>query len=448
MDRRIRTVTAAAPSTGGGRLLRVRAGSLAAGLTAALTACGGGEAGGPAPETGLDGPDRELALTPEPVFSVGGFDAPEWATFGSVAQVAFDGRGHLYVLDGQTNIVTEIDAQGQFVRTIGRPGEGPGELSNPFALTVTDRGEVAVFDVGHQGWVVYGPDGEYLRNVRLDMGEVGIPGRQLTEHPDGGVVGPIGGRIRFGPGGGGGEDEVPSRPVAYFALAEDDTSRVLYQAWDLPPAPEGDQENLSMGEGRSVQLRMPTLRAFEPEIFAAAVPDGRVAVVDSTGYRIKFVDASGTVVDVLERPIAPTPVTPALAQMEKERRAAEMAENSSGGMTIMVGGSGGGQVDPAAVRRMMEGRLETMIFAEEIPVIERMAADRDGRIWVQRSSGEPGVDGPTDVLTVDGRYLGTIPPTGLRIPDAFGPNGLYVREETDEFDVPTLIVERVPADIR
>jgi hypothetical protein len=67
---------------------------------------------------------------------------------------------------------------------------------------------------------------------------------------------------------------------------------------------------------------------------------------------------------------------------------------------------------------------------------------------VQRSSGRVGEDGPTDLITADGRYLGSLAPDGLRIPDAFGPDGLIARIETDEFDVPTVVVERLPAELR
>ena len=88
--------------------------------------CGGEESASSEAETGLDAPDRIVDFQPEQVFTVGGFDAPDWAAFGSVSQVAFDDRGHLFILDGQANQVTEVDAQGQFVRTIGGPGQGSG----------------------------------------------------------------------------------------------------------------------------------------------------------------------------------------------------------------------------------------------------------------------------------------------------------------------------------
>ncbi len=414
-------------------------------------ACGGGDgAEQPLADTGLDAPDHTITPTPTPVFTVGGFDAPDWAAFGAIGQVAFDDRGHLYILDSQTNIVTEVDATGAFVRTIGRPGQGPGELSNAFAFTVTADGGVAIFDVSHQGWVVYDRDGTYVRTAKVDMSKLGIPGRTVAPHPAGGVVGAVSGRMRFGPSADddAAESEAPSRPVAYFALSDADESRAVYSAWDLPEPPAGGEQSLSTSGGGRLQLRMSRLRAFEPGLFTGVLSDGRIAVVDSTGYRIKIVDMTGSVVEVLERPILPTPVTAAIQTREKERRMAE-AEAQEGGPAVLiaVGGSGGMTVDRGAMRDMMTSRLETMIFAEEIPVIERMAVDQDGRIWVQRSSGEPGEPGPTDLLTTDGRYLGSLEAEGLRIPEAFGPDGLMVRIEEDEFDVPTLIVERMPAEI-
>jgi hypothetical protein len=413
--------------------------------------CGGGDSAAPEPETGLDAPDRTVDVQATPVYTVGGFDAPDWASFGDIRQVAFDDRGHLFILDTQANQVTEVDAEGQFVRTIGGPGEGPGELSSPFGFALTDDGGLAIFDIGHQGWVTYDAAGEFAGNVRVDMGAIGLPGNRLSPHPDGGVVGAVGGRIRMGGPGAAAdaEPEEPSRPVVYFALSEQDSSRVVYNAWDMPDPPEGDEANLSTSGGGSFQIRMPVLRAFEPVLRAGALPDGRVAVVDSIGYRIKVIDAAGAVVDVLERPVAPTEVTGGIEEAERERRIAELEEDGGGATRVIAIGGGGmtSNTVGGGMSDMMRNRVENMIFNDEIPVIEDMVVDPLGRIWVQRSSGVPGEAGPTDLITADGRYLGSIPADGLRIPQAFGPDGLMVRREVDEFDVPTLIVERLPAEI-
>ena len=72
----------------------------------------------------------------------------------------------------------------------------------------------------------------------------------------------------------------------------------------------------------------------------------------------------------------------------------------------------------------------------------------EGRIWVQRRGEEPGSPGPIDVLTSDGRYVGTLAADATTVPDAFGPNGMAAFIEFDEFDVARVVVRRLPTPVR
>ena len=47
--------------------------------------------------------DQALEADVSDVFSIGGMNAPEWALFGRVASLDFDGNGTLYVHDLQNN---------------------------------------------------------------------------------------------------------------------------------------------------------------------------------------------------------------------------------------------------------------------------------------------------------------------------------------------------------
>jgi len=84
-----------------------------------------------------------------------------------------------------------------------------------------------------------------------------------------------------------------------------------------------------------------------------------------------------------------------------------------------------------------------MEFGEEIPVLAGMAVDWEGRIWIERTGSRIGEKGPVDLIDVEGRYVGSVAPEGFRIPDAFGPNGLAAFIETDEMDVPRVVVRRL-----
>ncbi len=187
---------------------------------------------------------------------------------------------------------------------------------------------------------------------------------------------------------------------------------------------------------------MDVLRAFEADLSVAALNDGHLAVVDSVGYRVKIISPDGSLVTTFERPIAPVAVDDGIRAAEKARRMAEVEDQGEGG-TVRVMGGANMAIDPAAIRNMMMGRLETMVFASHIPVLSNVAADWENRIWIERAGAEPGEDGPTDLVTLDGMYLGTIAADGTRIPDAFGPNGLVAYIETDEYDVETVRVGRV-----
>ena len=54
--------------------------------------------------------------------------------------------------------------------------------------------------------------------------------------------------------------------------------------------------------------------------------------------------------------------------------------------------------------------------------------------------------GPIDLITPGGEYLGTIPDS--RMPNAFGPDGLVAYVQLDGFEVPTVVVRRLPEGIR
>ena len=93
-------------------------------------------------------------------FALGGQDeGPE--SFYNVRRrsVGTDAAGNIYVLDSDAHRVVMFDSSGEFVREMGREGEGPGELSWPFGLSVRPDGTVLVDDIGKGILVEFAPDG-------------------------------------------------------------------------------------------------------------------------------------------------------------------------------------------------------------------------------------------------------------------------------------------------
>ena len=424
-------------------------------LALPLAAVGCGRDAGPAAGStagsaaaGLDSPDVPLAPSVEEVYTVGVMDGAEWEMFGRVAGVAFGEDGSLFILDNDAGHVAVVGPDGEFVRTISNKGEGPGELNQPLGLAVLGDGRIAVNDMG-RGIKVFDRDGESLQEAGFTF-ETGMPGPQMFAMPDHSLLsaGLMGGSLAALLGGE--EEEEPAgRPIGRFRL--DGTQEEFHLAWAGPPV---EDTETATGNMRIVMSRM---EAFPLPLSFDVLRDGRVALADSVGYRVKILDASGRVTGTLERPILPVAVTDEIRDEERERRLAALAEGGSGGgggavfMTraISISGSAGSGAPSGpgseAMDRMREGLIEDMVFAEEIPVISRLAVDRSDRIWVERSA-LGGAPGPTDILTADGQYFGTITPDVLRIPAAFGPDGLLAYIDRDELDIQRVRVVRLVGD--
>ncbi|WP_419164435.1 hypothetical protein [Candidatus Palauibacter sp.] len=393
----------------------------------------------------LDSPDIPIAPAVEEAYSVGVLDGAAWEMFGSVRAVAFDADGTLFILDNDAGHVVVISPAGEFVRTISNKGEGPAELNQPIGMAVFADGRIGVHDLG-KGLQLFSREGEFLQEGRISLQD-GAPGARIHALPDHSVlstelVGASLSRLM-------GNDEArpEGRPINRFRL--DGTRDVFYTAWAGPPREEMERRS------GNVRMVISGGEAFPLPLSIGVLRDGRVAVADSVGYGIKLLDAAGRVTGSLERPVVPVAVTEEIREAERERRlAGAQAERGAGTAVVMMrslsGARGGGGrpptgPDPEVMRRMMEDQIRDMAFPEEIPVIANLAVDWSDRIWVQRSA-LPGETGPTDILTADGQYFGTIAPDGLRIPAAFGPGGLLAYIDRDELDIQRVRVVRLVGD--
>jgi hypothetical protein len=399
----------------------------------------------------LPSADRDLPVDFEEVFRVGALDGENWETFGEIEGLAFDEAGNLYVFDRQSSRVVVVDPTGGFLREIGQPGEGPGELRMPVTFTVLRDGTVIVADMGHRAYSLFGSDGTFQRLVSMggDGGMIRIG--DLAADPRGGAVFSGGGNtvVAMSRGPGQGEPEQPTtRPIERIGLdgSEVDVT-VVAEAW-LPP--RGEPTELS-GGGMSFRMSMAGPRTFEPGLYMSPLPDGGVAYADSSTYAVKVAGPGGTLQRILRRHFEPRPVTEGIEDAEKKRQLDELEAGDGPQLRMIASGPGGGQaqaVSQDAIKEMMRGRIDQMRFYPELPVLMNLRTGWTGKIWALRRGEEPTVPGSLDVLTPAGQYVGTFPAGDLELPTAFGPEGVVAFLERDEFDVPTVVVKRLPAALR
>ncbi len=94
--------------------------------------------------------------------------------FARPTNVAVDGDGNLYVTDTLNNRIEVFDAEGSFIRTFGKAGDGPGYFARPKGIAIDGDGHVWVADGVQDRVQVFTPEGQLL----IWMGEHGIlPGQ-------------------------------------------------------------------------------------------------------------------------------------------------------------------------------------------------------------------------------------------------------------------------------
>jgi len=357
--------------------------------------------------------DHRLEPEFEELYRVGTLTGEDWEQFGNIRNVAFDGAGRLHVFDRQAAQIFVVDRSGGLRRTLGGRGEGPGEFRNAHWFAVTPGGKVVVADQADRAYEIFDANGDYERRVRMGEGlEVMVLWNFMPDPVGDAVFSAVGSQMlsfSF-------VANAPSpttRPIERHDLSGDVVSRdTVADGW-LPPDGE-----LYTG------LREPI--AFGPRMSAGMLPDGSVAFSDSTAYVIRIARPGAGVVRVLTRPLQPVAVTGGMMEAEKDRR----RERLQG-------------LDPG-LREFERRHLANLRFSEEFPIVRELGTSWDGEVWVQGHGEEPTDDfGPIDVLTMDGRYVGTYAAGAIAMPAAFGPDGLVAFIETDELDVKTVAVRRL-----
>jgi DNA-binding beta-propeller fold protein YncE len=92
---------------------------------------------------------------------------PAGVTIGSTANVAFDSKGHLFVLTRGTSPLLEFDGGGKFIRAFGE-----GLFTRTHGLRIDSQGNIWVTDVGAHVVVKLDPQGKVI----LTLGTKGEPG--------------------------------------------------------------------------------------------------------------------------------------------------------------------------------------------------------------------------------------------------------------------------------
>jgi hypothetical protein len=368
-----------------------RIGAAVAGL--AIAACGGGadwtgtvtDSAGVAIVQNAENPiwTESSAWTLEEELSIGETEGQPEYQFGQIGTVAVGSDGRLFVMDMQGQHVKVFTPDGQFDRTIGGPGAGPGEIGAGAVFVLVGVGDtVFVPDMANRRINRYGPDGSPLTSSPLEI-EKGLP-MVFQATPSGTIAA----QVR--------SLSLPNRP------APDTLDRIMLLESDgtfgdtLLEFPSGG--TLDFGGGS------PEINLYSPEPAWDLTDDLRVLYGINDEYRIGLYGTEGELQRVITMPFEREPVS------DNDRQAVMTALERA-------------WVD-AGVPPQMLPQLRTMVhFAEFFPAFSSVQVGPRGSIWVQHVQSAAGLTEEElaefnvmedtgspdwDVFDADGRFLGIV----------------------------------------
>lgn len=110
--------------------------------------------------------DPNFKITPKEVFTIQGYDEnakDSLRNFIHPQDIAVDRSGNIYVLDSRLSSIKKFDKNGNYIRSIGRKGTGPGEFTKAvFLLIMNDT--LLVSDGGNKNHLTFDTAGNFVKN--------------------------------------------------------------------------------------------------------------------------------------------------------------------------------------------------------------------------------------------------------------------------------------------
>lgn len=97
--------------------------------------------------------------------SIGEKEGAEEYMFSQIIDLGVDDEERIYILDFKEAQIKVFDRKGEYLRTTGKKGQGPGEMQNPMNLAITPGGQVLVNDRGAGFLHFFTLSGEYIRSI-------------------------------------------------------------------------------------------------------------------------------------------------------------------------------------------------------------------------------------------------------------------------------------------
>lgn len=123
---------------------------------------------------GAEGPSAEWTVHLVEELTIGADPVTLQTAFYRPTELGFDHLANVYVLDSGNHRVQVFDPRGQFLRSLGEPGQGPGQLADPMGMFVHPEGSVWVADTRNRRLQPFGAAGSSLDPISLEFAPLDV----------------------------------------------------------------------------------------------------------------------------------------------------------------------------------------------------------------------------------------------------------------------------------
>ncbi len=209
----------------------------------------------------------------EEELTIGAVEGAAETMFADVSGVAVSEGGRIFVLDAKECHIQVFDGQGNFLNSIGRKGQGPGETQNPSSIQVTPQSEIMVRDLQGDLILFYSLEGEFLRDVSTAKWRT--LSKPLVDSKNNIVA----------------DYSIPGTSFRRELSKFDSQLEAIYTI-----------HNLELFE-------MPVMKAFFPEFFWQVTQDDNIVWGFSTRYELQVLDSEGRLMRKITKEFRPVAIT-------------------------------------------------------------------------------------------------------------------------------------------
>jgi len=328
-------------------------------------------------------PDKTVSF--EEDLSIGGEDDEGNIVLFQPTSFIVDQNENIYISDWQDKAIKAFDKSGEYIRTIGRKGEGPGEFKSISSLTFLPDGRLLVMDSSSRRANIFNSSGKFVESYQWKkrFGRL-----HLTTNSSCTLSVSIL------------EGERPLEERKHFVKEFDFKGQEILSFGEFVVA----ESKVYSGKGFAVGISVPYSPA---SIFAADPARHYLYHLINNKYLIEVFDRTGKVIRKIDRPYEPVPFTSKEAQEFRARR--EKSKNEY-------------------IRKL----VKEMVLPSIKTIAPRMLVDDLGNLWIETHEQIDEVERTLtahDIFNTDGYYEGRV---WLDIRPRLFVKGRMYRMHTDE----------------